>query len=300
MPAPTRDAATPVRRSHKGVIKCCGAVCWAVIFPDKIRLYDKKQYCSGRKGRVSSAGFLSGLTDHYSAGGLCRPGARYRQRNLQIAAGNHRRQWQLVLRADRRHHSDGRQFSWLVALRRDQARPRSFHARLLQPHLVCHAVFGRYGHWLDVLRRGRAGHALPVAAGGRSRHGRSGPCGDEDHLLPLGSARLGDLRHRGADPRLLQLPPRPAAHAALGAVSDDWRAHLRPHRPCGRHFCRHRHGVWRGHLAGLRRHAGQCRPQSSVRHSGQHHGADRAHHRCDRAGHAVGGHRSRQGHQDPV
>ena len=46
-------------------------------------------------------------------------------------------------------------------------------------------------------------------AGGRRRHRHRGARGHEDHFLPLGPARLGDLRGGGADAGVLLLSPWP-------------------------------------------------------------------------------------------
>src|SRR3546814_7183555 len=45
----------------------------------------------------------------------------------------------------------------------------------------------------------------------------------------------------GDDPGLLRLPPRPAAHPALGALPADRRAHLWADRACRGHLRHHRH-----------------------------------------------------------
>ncbi len=173
-------------------------------------------------------------------------------------------------------------------------------ARLPQHHLVRHAVLRRHGHRPDVLRRCRTGDALHHPAGGRAEHRAGGARSDEADLLPLGPACLGDLRHRRADPGLLQLSPRPAADPALGAVSADRRTYLRPHRPRGGHLRHHRHRVRRGDLAGLRRAADQQRPAPPVRLAGEPDRADRPDRRHLRPGHAIGGQRPGPGHPHPV
>ena len=52
-------------------------------------------------------------------------------------------------------------------------------------------------------------------------------------VLPLGSARMGNLCHCGADSGVLQLPSRSAFNSALRTLSHYWRSHIRACRPCG-------------------------------------------------------------------
>lgn len=209
-------------------------------------------------------------------------------------------QRQLVLRTGRGADPDQRGVPRRQPLRRHQARPRPQSSRLPQHHLVRHAVLRRHGHRPDVLRRCRTGDALHHPTGRRAEHRAGGEGSDEADLLPLGPACLGDLRHRRADPGLLQLSPRPAADPALGAVSADRRTYLRPHRPRGGYLRDHRHRVRRGDFARLRRAADQQRPAPPVRLAGEPDRADRPDRRHLRPRHALGGQRTGPRHPHPV
>lgn len=209
-------------------------------------------------------------------------------------------QRQLVLRTGRGADPDQRGVPRRQPLRRHQTRPRPQSSRLPQHHLVRHAVLRRHGHRSDVLRRCRTGDALHHPTGRRAEHRAGGEGSDEADLLPLGPACLGDLRHRRADPGLLQLSPRPAADPALGAVSADRRTYLRPHRPRGGYLRDHRHRVRRGDFARLRRAADQQRPAPPVRLAGEPDRADRPDRRHLRPRHALGGQRTGPRHPHPV
>ena len=150
--------------------------------------------------------------------------------------------------------------------------------------MVRHAVRGRDRHRSDVLRSGRAARPFPESTTGCRSCGpcRRAPARDRLRHLPLGRARLGDVRGRRARSRLRGVQPRIAPDAAVGLLSDSGRSGVGPVRPRHRHSRRIRHAVWLGDVARPRsrtngggagppvRRAGYRRDQGAV--DQRHHG----------------------------
>jgi hypothetical protein len=77
-------------------------------------------------------------------------------------------------------------------------------------------------------------HYVPRQSATRDGGGRA--TGDEDHVLPLGRARLGHLCGGGTGPGLFRIPPWPAADHPFLALPADRGTHLRPDRAHGGHL----------------------------------------------------------------
>lgn len=85
----------------------------------------------------------------------------------------------------------------------------------------------------DVLWRCRTCNALSFASRWHARNRCGSQGSNASDLLPLGTARMGNLCHCGADSGVLQLPSRSAFNSALRTLSHYWRSHIRACRPCG-------------------------------------------------------------------
>lgn len=171
-----------------------------------------------------------------------RAAAERGRRPLRRGPAMDRRAIRLVLRARDHDLPDLPRADRREPLRQHQARPRRRGAGIQLRVVDRDAVRGRHGHRPHVLRRRRADPALPVAADGRGRHARRRARGDADVVLPLGPARMGDLRRDGSRARVLRLSLQPAAHAALGPLSGAARRRERLDRAHGRRVRARRHG----------------------------------------------------------
>ena len=168
---------------------------------------------------------------------------------------------------------------------------------------LCHDVRRRDGGRAPVLGRGRADLPLRPAAGRGRAHRRRGAHGVRHHQLPLGPARLGDLRGLLAGDRLLHLPPRRPGHGlgthrVLAAADPGPTPDADPLEDGGRRRrarggLRHRRLARHGHLDDPHRDV------RGVRHARRQHDEFLHPPRDDGDVPDLGLHRGRQGHQVP-